>query len=188
LIPPPVNEASVQAQYGGNNRLVGPPYPPGAEAPSERLYSGYGLNWPYIIGPPWSSIVAYDLNSGTIKWKLPLGEDQEAVKVGGKNTGVLQGGEHHGMVVTSTGLVFANARDGKLRAFDADNGKVLWTMNVPAGTQGIPAMYEANGRQYLVIPASGPMSAGRPAGGGGFGGTPLPPGVQRAYIAYALPK
>jgi quinoprotein glucose dehydrogenase len=96
--------------------------------------------------------------------------------------------EHHGVVVTSNGLVFANARDGKFRAFDADNGKVLWTATVPAGTQGMPAAYELNGREYIVIAASGPVSSGRPAaGGGGFGGAPLPPGVQRAYIAYALP-
>ena len=25
--------------------------------------------------PPWSSIVAYDLNNGTIKWRQPIGED-----------------------------------------------------------------------------------------------------------------
>ena len=50
LIPPPVSEAVVQAQYGGNNRFVGPPYPKGVEAPAQRLYSGYGLNWPTSSG------------------------------------------------------------------------------------------------------------------------------------------
>jgi hypothetical protein len=103
---------------------------------------------PNQIGPPWSWIVAYDLNAGTIKWKLPLGDDLEAVNLGGKNTGVLQGGEHHGMVVTSTGLVFANARDCKLRAFDADNGKVLWTrVGGPACPRGIGRNAATAGRR-----------------------------------------
>ena len=110
LEPPPINEQSVRAQYGGNNRFVGPPYPEGTEAPKTRYYSGYGLNWPYIIGPPWSSIVAYDLNTGTIKWRKPLGEDPQAVALGGKDTGMLQGGERRGIIVTSTGLLFVNAR------------------------------------------------------------------------------
>ena len=166
LEPPPINEQSVRAQFGGNNRFVGPPYPDGAVAPKERYYSGYGLNWPYIIGPPWSSIVAYDLNTGTIKWKKPLGEDPQAMAFGGKDTGILQGGERRGIIVTATGLLFVNARDGKLRAYDADTGNVLWTFALPAGTQGIPAMYEVKGRQFLTVNATSPIATGRPAGAG----------------------
>ncbi|MBK9489743.1 MAG: PQQ-binding-like beta-propeller repeat protein [Haliscomenobacter sp.] len=30
------------------------------------------------------------------------------------------------MVVTSTGVVFATAKGGKLYAFDADNGNIPW--------------------------------------------------------------
>ena len=26
-----------------------------------------------VIGPPWSELVAYDLNEGTIKWRVPAG-------------------------------------------------------------------------------------------------------------------
>jgi quinoprotein glucose dehydrogenase len=187
LEPPPVSEQILQARYGGNNRFVGPPYPEGVEAPKARLYSGYGLNWPYIIGPPWSSIVAYDLNTGTIKWRKPLGEDPEAMKLGGKDTGMLQGGERRGIVVTSTGLLFVNARDGKLRAYDADNGNILWTFALPAGTQGIPSMYQVKGRQYLTVNATSPLTFGRPAGGGGAGGGGAAQ-VPRAYMTFALPK
>ncbi|MEO8735268.1 MAG: PQQ-binding-like beta-propeller repeat protein [Edaphobacter sp.] len=172
-MPKPVN-------YGGG--FSGPPYPEGVKAP-ERLYSDYGLNFPFVISPPWSSIVAYDLNKGTIKWKVPLGEDPELAAKGIKDTGLIQGGEHHGMVVTSTGLLFVNAKDGKIRAYDADNGKVLWTGTLPAGTQGIPSMYEAGGRQYLVVPAASPMSTGRTNSYGSTDGA-----ADRAYVAFALPK
>ena len=187
LEPAPVSEQILQARYGGNNRFVGPPYPDGADAPQVRYYSGYGLNWPYIIGPPWSSIVAYDLNTGTIKWKKPLGEDPQAIALGGRDTGMLQGGERRGIIVTATGLLFVNARDGKLRAYDADTGSVLWTFSLPAGTQGIPTMYALNGRQYLTVNATSPLTFGRPQGGGGGGGANAPQ-VPRAYMTFALPN
>jgi quinoprotein glucose dehydrogenase len=58
------------------------------------------------------------------------------------------------MIVTSTGLIFIAASDGKLRALDEETGKVLWTTTLPAGAEGVPAMYEAGGRQYLVVSAS----------------------------------
>jgi len=32
------------------------------------------------------------------------------------------------MIITSTGLVFATANDGKVYAYDAASGKVLWRL------------------------------------------------------------
>jgi quinoprotein glucose dehydrogenase len=169
--------------------MAGPPYPEGIEVPPNRYYTGYGLEFPYITAPPWSSIVAYDLNKGIMKWKVPLGEDKIAVAEGGKNTGVPRGGERQGIVVTSTGLVFATAKDGKVRAFDAENGQVLWTAELPAGTEGVPAMYEVKGRQYLVVCATNPLTFGREVQAGGrFGGDDGADELQRAYVAFALPE
>lgn len=85
--------------------------------------------------------------------------------------------------MTSTGLLFVNTKDGKIRAFDADNGKVLWSAPLPAGTEGLPAMYEVHGWQYLVVPAAAPQASGRQqygAPGAGIAG--------RAYVTFALPK
>src|SRR5262249_22248011 len=59
-----------------------------------------------------------------------------------------------GPVVTSTGLIFIGTRDKKVRAFDADTGKVLWTFETEAGIEGMPAMYQINGKQYLVYCAA----------------------------------
>ena len=147
------------------------------------MYSDYGLDFPYVISPPWSSIVAYDLNSGTIKWREPLGDDPVADKEGAKDTGIEEGGERRGIIVTSTGLLFVNCKDGKVRAFDADTGKVLWVANLPTGTEGIPAMYEVDGREYLVVSASTPLIFGL----GPDGGHTIP-STNRSYIAFALPK
>lgn len=160
-------------------------YPEGVNAPSARYFipPGWGLGSPYLISPPWSSIVAYDLNKGTIKWKIPVGQDEEAAKLGGKNTGMLRS-QRHGMIVTSSGLLFCTSRDGKIYAFDADNGKELWAGKLPTGTQGLPSMYEVNGRHYLVVSATTPVSFGRAEGRSKS--TDPPP--QGGYVVYALPK
>src|SRR5919201_2174943 len=52
---------------------------------------------------------------------------------------------------TSTGLLFHAGGDGKLRVYDAETGQVLWTTTMPAGSRGIPSMYEVNGRQFFVV-------------------------------------
>lgn len=166
--------------------LGGPPYPSGTPTPRVRYYTDWGLypNQPYIISPPWSSVVAYDLNTGTIKWKVPLGQDAVAEAQGARNTGAFMA-EHHGMIVTATGLIFIAASDGKLRALDADTGQVLWTATLPAGSEGIPAMYQSGGRQYLVIPAASNLNAG-----GGHPGSANAPAsaLSKGYVAFALPR
>jgi quinoprotein glucose dehydrogenase len=168
--------------------LGGPPYPAGSQTPTVRYYTDWGLypNQPYIFSPPWSSVVAYDLNSGTIQWKVPLGQDAVAEAEGARETGAFMA-EHHGMIVTSTGLIFVAASDGKIRALDADTGNVLWSATLPAGSEGIPAMYEAKGRQYLVVPASSNINPG----GGHPKGRQAPPTARadlpKGYVAFALP-
>jgi quinoprotein glucose dehydrogenase len=92
--------------------------------------------------------------------------------------------ERHGIIVTSTGLLFVAGSDGKIRGYDANTGNVLWTAPLPAGSEGIPAMYEANGRQFLVVPSSSRINTG--GGHNGSGGTA--PNSPRAYVAFALPK
>jgi quinoprotein glucose dehydrogenase len=128
--------------------------------------------------------VAYDLNSGTIKWKVPLGQDEKATEQGARETGAFMA-ERHGIIVTATGLLFVAGSDGKLRAYEADTGNILWTAPLPAGSEGIPAMYEVNGRQYLVVPSSSRINAG--GGHERDGAAPVLNGPS-SYIVFALPE
>ncbi len=147
------------------------------------------------LGTPWSEITAYDLNTGEIKWRVPHGTVAAPSEVGiGANSGSHM--PRGGPLVTAGGLVFvATASDRTLRAYDRDNGKVVWTKDLPTGSEGVPASYEVNGRQFLVFPVAagtGSFSArfGAPpsqdAGGGrgGRGAAPLP----GSYIVFALPQ
>jgi quinoprotein glucose dehydrogenase len=150
-----------------------------AASAGERYYSGFGFmiasNGLSPIAPPWSSLTAYDLNEGTIKWKIPLGEVPELAAKGFKNTG-----SHYpkvGPVVTAGGLLFAGTRDKKVRAFDVETGKVLWEKELDAALEGMPAVYEVAGRQYIVFCAS--------AQAGLTPATQEP--IRGAYVAFALP-
>ena len=144
-----------------------------------RYTSGFGLvtgtNGLSPIGPPWSSLTAYDLNEGTIKWKIALGSVPALAAQGVKNTG-----SHYpkvGPVVTAGGLLFAGTRDRAVRAFDVETGKALWEREVDAALEGIPAVYEAGGREFIVFCAS--AQAGLTAA--------TQEKIEGAYVAFALP-
>jgi hypothetical protein len=93
------------------------------------------------------------------------------------------------MIVTKAGIVFLAGGDGKLRAYDEDNGRVLWTGTLPGSSSGIPVSYEAKYRQYVVF-SSLPRVAGRGAsrGLGAVLPTPVSPDTPRGYMAFALPR
>jgi len=147
---------------------------------SIRYLSGFGLvtdsHGLSPIKPPWSSLTAYDLNQGSIKWRIPLGDVPELAAKGITGTG-----SHYpkaGPVVTAGGLIFTGTRDRKVRAFDSSNGKLLWETEVPAAMEGIPAVYEVGGRQYIVFCAAAQVG--------------LTPATQvkiaGSYVAFALPE
>ena len=113
--------ARARGRRGGEGRGGGPRgYPEGVVAPTNNYRvaaGGFGLETPNLLTPPWSTITAYDLNKGTIKWHVPLGQDPNVVPKDGKMTGLPSGEQRRSMLVTSTGLVFATCADGKLYDF-----------------------------------------------------------------------
>lgn len=123
------------------------------------------------VKPPWGTLNAIDLNKGEILWKVPLGEFEALTKRGIDKTGTENYG---GPVATDGGLVFiAASKDEHIRAFDKSTGKELWKYKLPAGGYATPAVYEVEGRPFVVI-----------ACGGGKMGTE--PGDS--YVAFALPE
>ncbi len=121
------------------------------------------------IAPPWGTLNAIDLNTGKFVWKIPLGNDTTF-----KNAKEPTGTENYGApAITAGGLVFIGAtKDGMFRAFNKRNGKLLWETKLPAPAFATPAVYEVDGKQYVVI-----------ACGGGKLGT----NSGDSYIAFALP-
>jgi quinoprotein glucose dehydrogenase len=159
----------------------------GAVDPIRAHYrSGFGFMFAQsglpVIAPPWTTLTAYDLNTGDIRWQIPLGEVPELAAKGYKNTG-----SHFpkvNPVVTAGGLIFTGSRDRKVRAIDSTTGKVLWESEVDAALEGMPAIYEVDGREYVVFCAAARATTHTHA-------TPGHPASQDpihgAYVAFALP-
>ena len=62
-----------------------------------------------------------------------------------------------GPMATAGGLVFIGATiDKHFRAFDSQNGKMLWVTKLDAGVHSNPMTYMGkDGKQYVVIVSSG---------------------------------
>jgi quinoprotein glucose dehydrogenase len=123
--------------------------------------------------PPFGELVAVDVKSGDVAWRVPLGIVEELETRGVHNTGALNLG---GSIATASGLVFiAATNDNRIRAFEAKSGKELWAGRLDADGQATPITYEGkDGRQYVVVMA----------GGGSY--WVAPPGDS--LTAFALPR
>jgi len=146
-------------------------------APFDYLLQSNGM---VAIGPPWSTIAAYDMNTGTMLYQVPNGNVKVLADKGITGTGSQT--PRGGPVATAGGLLFVGtSSDRKLRARDVATGETLWEYDLPAASEGVPAVYEVDGRQFVVIPCGwdGMFNGGL--------GLPKPPKINR-YIAFALPK
>lgn len=113
--------------------------------------------------PPWGTLAAVDLTTGTLAWEVPLGTTEDLAPWPFKK---IQGVPNMGgPLVTKTGLVFIGAAmDDYLRAFDSETGQELWKGRLPAGGQATPMSYDIDGRQFVVIAAGGHGGAGTTLG------------------------
>ena len=123
--------------------------------------------------PPWGTLTAVDMAEGTIRWQVPLGSMRD---FGGAHGSVPLGSiSLGGPITTDGGLVFiAGATDGRIRAFDVETGKELWSAALHAPGNATPMTYKANDKQYVVIAAGGNQNFREEASGD-------------SVIAFALP-
>jgi glucose dehydrogenase len=144
--------------------------PPEAVQEGRYVTEGFGL-YPTIINPPYTTLTAYDLNTGTIRWQIGLGDDPRLAQMGITGTGsamMVKGG----LIPTATGLLFATAADRKVHVYDSATGKQLHELTLGGMSTGSPSMYELGGRQFLLVTATAEPQRSGPAG----------------IVAYALPR
>jgi glucose dehydrogenase len=149
----------------------------GEPAPDKYTFTGYRKfldpdGYP-AIAPPWGTLSAIDLKTGKSLWRIPLGEYPDLAAKGMKPTGSENYG---GPIVTAGGVVFIGATvyDRKIRAFDTKTGQLLWESLLPFAGVATPSTYMLDGKQYVVIAASGGRDPKGPTGG--------------MYVAFALPS
>jgi quinoprotein glucose dehydrogenase len=171
-------------------QILGPPPLPGPLVTENGEFPRYDAPYDFMImkngltsiAPPWSQITAYDLNTGTIKWQIPDGGVSALADLGHADTGALA--PRGGIVATASGLLFiATASDRKFRAYDQDSGRILWEKDLSAAAEGVPAVYEIGGREYIALCAAATdgnlhIDTGKPAAAPGVG----------SYMVFALPR
>ena len=168
-----------------------PPNPARYQGPEVRFSGSFSAGWYTTngmpaIGPPWTQLVAYDLNRGIVKWRIPDGQTPGLAARGITDTGSTR--PRNGPVVTGGGLIFiASDQDRTLRAYDKADGRLLWSREIPANPEGIPAVYEVNGRQFVAFSAGASQgTGGDPVWRNDFQRKPSKPADQGYYV-FALP-
>jgi quinoprotein glucose dehydrogenase len=175
----------VAGEGNPENPHVNPSAPPPPTGQT-RFYGQFGFtfradNGLTAFSPPWSSLVAYNLNSGTIKWRRPIGTTPGLAAQGIKDTGS-SAFIRNGPVVTAGGLLFiGSGPDRMIHALDKDTGQTLWETEMDANPDGIPAVYEVAGRQYIAF--YGAVDSEKET----IAFKPGKPGAQGYYV-YALPQ
>jgi quinoprotein glucose dehydrogenase len=157
-------EAADDERGEGDGPLKLPRNPARYSGPATRFAGSFSAGWYTThgmpaVGPPWSQLVAYDLNEGVIAWRVPTGQAPGLAERGITDTGSVR--PKNGPVVTAGGLVIlANDQDRKIRAHDTRNGAVLWEYELEANPEGIPAVYQVNGRQFIAFSAGASWGSG----------------------------
>jgi glucose dehydrogenase len=170
-------ELAALLRYLGVGSGATPPGPASEYELEKYTFTGYRKfldpdGYP-AIAPPWGTLNAIDIETGKYLWKIPFGEYPDLVRQGIANTGSESYG---GPIVTAGGVLFiaATVYDRKFRAFDSRTGKLLWQTELPFAGVATPSTYLIDGRQYIVIAASGGRDPKSPVGG--------------AYVAFSLPR
>ena len=125
------------------------------------------------LSPPWAEIVAYDLNQGTLKWRVPLGTSPALAARGITNTGNGRRAWRNGPAVTAGGLIFIGSWADRTRArlrhgdrrltLGPSSSKPIrkdsWPSTVPEAAS--TSCSAPRGRPTRTCPSSRPSNSGR---------------------------
>ncbi len=86
----------------------------------------------------WGRLAAVNIDNGKMVWKA----DTDQPLMGG-------------VLATGGNLVFTGEGNGHFNAYDARNGKKLWSFQAGAGVNSPPVSYVVDGKQYIAVAAGG---------------------------------
>jgi PQQ-dependent dehydrogenase (methanol/ethanol family) len=97
--------------------------------------------------PQYGLFSAVDLSTGKIAWQNRVKDPM----IGGT-------------LATAGGVVFTGTKDQRFVAFDAKNGRELWSYRAAAGVNAPPVSYAIDGQQYVAVAAGGNFQINAPRG------------------------
>ena len=111
-----------------------------------------------ISKPPWGTITAMDLNTGSIIWQIPFGEYDELSLKGVDITGTENFG---GVTGTEGNVLFATGTlDKKFYVYNAENGKKIFSHQLDYVGSSPPTTFSYNEKQYIIVHSTGGKTLG----------------------------
>ncbi len=108
-----------------------------------------------INKPPYSSLTAYNMNTGNTAWTIPLGNGprKQLIAQGVSDPGPLGGGRGAGPLLTKSALfmAFTDEQRPRLAAIDKRSGQVSGDVELPDTPSGTPMTYAIDNVQYIAI-------------------------------------
>lgn len=114
-----------------------------------------------LFKPPYSQLVAFDMNQGEKLWHVPVGAgpgDHPALQ--GLELPPMGNFEKLGGPLLTRTLLFIGQgfETNRLGVYDKRTGEELWWMQLPARFHAAPITYMAGGKQYIVFAVGGGVS------------------------------
>jgi len=127
-----------------------------------------------ILKPPYSELVAVDINKGEQLWRIPVGGAPETVRKHPALQKLKLDFDRMGnfdvrpsplltrelFFLGESGNLTGGTGTSSFRAYDKRNGKVIWETSLPTLVTGAPMTYLHKDRQYIVVAVS---ATGKPA-------------------------
>lgn len=121
-----------------------------------------------ILKPPYSEVIATNMDKGEHIWRIPIGDADDFVKnhpaLKGLNLDFSKMGKfdvrpsplltRELLFLGESGNIGGGSGGPMFRAYDKRSGKVVWEGKMPNLVTGAPITYELKGRQYIVFTVS----------------------------------